>query len=120
MIHPPRVSDGWGAPASFAVAASAPAFRKGAISPPGGLDETGSLLGMNNISTSYSPPMMAHATSNVQSRGNVSATFQVPGLVTIPSDGEKHTFTIVQLNLEAEMSWVVVPKKDLRVHLKVG
>jgi hypothetical protein len=64
--------------------------------------------------------LMTHATSDVQSRGNVSATFQVPRLVTIPSDGEKHTFTIVQLNLEAEMSWVVVPKKDLRVHLKVG
>jgi hypothetical protein len=68
---------------------------------------------------SGSKPLMAHVGVDVQSRGNVSATFKVPGAVTIPSDGEKHTFTIVQLTLEAEMSWVVIPKKDLRVHLKV-
>ncbi|CAA7265466.1 unnamed protein product [Cyclocybe aegerita] len=54
----------------------------------------------------------------VSSKGNVSATFGVPGLISIPSDGEGHNVTIVKLSLDADMSWVCVPKKDSRVHLK--
>ncbi|CAA7266059.1 unnamed protein product [Cyclocybe aegerita] len=54
----------------------------------------------------------------VSSKGNVSATFGVPGLISIPSDGEGHNVTIVKLTLEADMSWVCVPKKDSRVHLR--
>ncbi|KAG5351764.1 hypothetical protein C0989_005019 [Termitomyces sp. Mn162] len=50
-------------------------------------------------------------------KGNVSATFQVPGLITIPSDGAAHNVTIVELSLGAVMSWVCVPKKDMKVHL---
>ncbi|KAJ7205272.1 hypothetical protein GGX14DRAFT_522742 [Mycena pura] len=53
----------------------------------------------------------------VTSRGNVSATFRVPGLVSIPSDGEAHNFTIVQLTFKAEMSWVSVPKIDTKAHI---
>jgi hypothetical protein len=55
----------------------------------------------------------------VTSHGNVNATFRVPGRVTIPCDNEAHNFTIVELELSAVMSWVVVPKKDTRMHLKV-
>ncbi|KAJ7162879.1 hypothetical protein C8R46DRAFT_903388 [Mycena filopes] len=51
------------------------------------------------------------------SKGNFSATFRVPGLVSIPSDGEAHNFTIVQLALKAEMSWVCVPKVDAKAHI---
>ncbi|KAG6872123.1 hypothetical protein C0995_012777 [Termitomyces sp. Mi166 len=50
-------------------------------------------------------------------KGNVSATFQVPGLITIPSDGAAHNVTIVKLSLGAVMSWVCVPKKDVKTHL---
>jgi len=66
-------------------------------------------------------PAMDYAGLEVISKGNVSvsATFKVPGLVTIPSDGDAHNFTIVQLDLDAEMSWISVPKVDARVHLKV-
>ncbi|KAG6872120.1 hypothetical protein C0995_012774 [Termitomyces sp. Mi166 len=58
-----------------------------------------------------------HRTFDVVSKGNVSATFQVPGLITIPSDGVAHNVTIAQLKLGATMSWVSVPKKDTRTHL---
>jgi hypothetical protein len=57
--------------------------------------------------------------ASVTSKGNFSATFRVPGLVSIPSDGEAHNFTIVQLILKAEMSWVSVPKVDTKAHINV-
>lgn len=56
----------------------------------------------------------------VTSKGNVSATFELPGTVTIPSDGENHNYTIVELQLDADMTWVVVPKHDTKVHLNVS
>ncbi|KAF9465723.1 hypothetical protein BDZ94DRAFT_299259 [Collybia nuda] len=60
---------------------------------------------------------MSHRGLIVSSRGNISATFEVPGLLTVPSDGVAHNVTIVQLYLDAVMSWVCVPKKDPRMHL---
>ncbi|GLB45330.1 putative mucoidy inhibitor A [Lyophyllum shimeji] len=63
------------------------------------------------------PPRVGHRTLEVSSKGNVSATFEVPGLITIPSDGAAHNVTIVQLRLGAKMSWVCVPKKGTKVHL---
>lgn len=53
----------------------------------------------------------------VSSRGNISATFTVPGTITIPSDGVAHNVTIVQLSLDSTMSWVSVPKIDAKTHL---
>lgn len=61
-----------------------------------------------------------HRGLQVSSKGAVSAAFGVPGLISIPSDGVGHIVTIVKLSLDAEMSWVCVPKKDTRVHLKVS
>ncbi|KAG6852228.1 hypothetical protein C0991_001818 [Blastosporella zonata] len=61
-----------------------------------------------------------HRGLEVVSKGTVSATFQVPGLITIPSDGVAHNVTIVQLYLGATMSWVCVPKKDTKMHLSVA
>lgn len=55
----------------------------------------------------------------VSSKGNVSATFNVPGKITIPSDNVAHNVTIAQLQLDAVMSWVSVPKKDAKTHLSV-
>jgi uncharacterized protein (TIGR02231 family) len=63
---------------------------------------------------------MQHRELQVSSRGYVSATFGVPGLINIPSDNVPHNVTIVKLALEAAMNWVCVPKKDTRVHLKVS
>ena len=63
---------------------------------------------------------MSHTSTVVTSKGNVNATFEIPGRITIPSDEEQHNVTIAELELEASMSWVCVPKGDTRVHLKVG
>lgn len=68
----------------------------------------------------YSGPAMATRELAVNSKGNVSATFRVPGIISIPSDGSTHNFTIVKLDLDAAMTWLCVPKRDVRVHLKVG
>jgi hypothetical protein len=55
----------------------------------------------------------------ITSKGNVSATFRVPGLVTIPCDGDTHNFTIVELSLSAALSSLSVPKLDAKTHLTV-
>ena len=55
----------------------------------------------------------------VSSKGDITATFTVPGLMTIPNDGSSHNVTITQLELEAVMSWISVPKKSPKAHLTV-
>lgn len=60
-----------------------------------------------------------HRGLEVSSRGNVTATFSVPGLMSIPSDNVAHNVTIVKLSLDATMEWVTVPKREVKVHLKV-
>ncbi|KAJ6588623.1 hypothetical protein B0H19DRAFT_923139 [Mycena capillaripes] len=62
-------------------------------------------------------PEMAIEEAAVTSTGNVSATFRVPGLVTIPCDNAAHNFTIVELRPKATMSWVAVPKREAKTHL---
>ncbi len=64
-------------------------------------------------------PEMQYRELQVSSKGNVNATFGVPGLISIPSDNVGHNVTIAKMALDATMSWVCVPKKDGRVHLKV-
>lgn len=64
-------------------------------------------------------PVMAAPAVAVTSKGNVSATFQVPGLISIPSDNGAHNVTIVELKLNATMSWLAVPKESSQVHLRV-
>ncbi|KAJ3526070.1 hypothetical protein NMY22_g10322 [Coprinellus aureogranulatus] len=61
-------------------------------------------------------PMVA-AVAPVTSLGNVNATFRVPGLISIPSDGVAHNVTIVTLKPEAKLSWVTAPSVHTRVHL---
>ncbi|KAJ7456145.1 hypothetical protein FB451DRAFT_1143590 [Mycena latifolia] len=67
--------------------------------------------------TAAPPPPMEFRGTYVASNNNISTSFRVPGLVSIPSDSETHNFTIVQLTLGAAMSWVCVPKLDTRAHL---
>lgn len=57
---------------------------------------------------------------DVSSNGTVNATFSVPGLITVPSDGQAHNVTIVKLELEASLSWIVVPKLDTKTRLSVS
>lgn len=63
---------------------------------------------------------MAVEVSEVTSRGDVNATFRVPGLTSIPSDEEEHSVTIADLKLEAKISWVCIPQGDTQVHLEAG
>lgn len=56
----------------------------------------------------------------VANQGNLSASFQVPGFITVPNDGEVHTVTVVELQLEATMAWVGIPRAVPKVHIKVG
>ena len=56
---------------------------------------------------------------HVSTKGNVAATFRVPGLITIPSDGGSYNVTISQLQFDAGLLWYTIPKTDVRVHLKV-
>ncbi|KAL0946271.1 hypothetical protein HGRIS_012523 [Hohenbuehelia grisea] len=49
-----------------------------------------------------------------------STTYQVPGTVSVPSDGHPHDVVITELKLAANMSWVCVPRIDTRVHLKAN
>ncbi|KAF8066009.1 hypothetical protein FPV67DRAFT_1562583 [Lyophyllum atratum] len=59
-----------------------------------------------------------HRGSTVTSKGGISATFQVPGSVTVPSDVAAHNVTVAELKLDASMSWMTVPKVDAKTHLK--
>lgn len=63
---------------------------------------------------------MEHRGLEVSSKGNITATFSVPGLMNIPSDGVSHNVTIVKLSLDATMEWVAVPKREAKVHLKAN
>ena len=69
-----------------------------------------------NAPSTTAAPMQDH----VSSTGNVSATFQAPGLISIPSDGISHDVTIAKLNLDAKMSWVCVPKEGATTYFTVS
>ncbi|KAL0070047.1 hypothetical protein AAF712_002944 [Marasmius tenuissimus] len=63
-------------------------------------------------------PELEPAVADVVSKGALSATFKIPGLVTVPPTTSQHTFTIAELKLDALMTWFSIPKVDARVHLK--
>lgn len=64
-------------------------------------------------------PIM-HRETVVAKQGNLNASFQVPGFITVPSDGEVHTVTVVKLPMEATMAWIGIPRAAPKVHVKVG
>ncbi|KAJ8700911.1 hypothetical protein PTI98_003889 [Pleurotus ostreatus] len=61
---------------------------------------------------------MPHATVPVSGFGGLNATYDVPGLISIPNEAQAHIVTIAELELDASFSWLVVPKLDLSAHLK--
>lgn len=71
-------------------------------------------------SESLSPARsIVHRQLEVSSKRTLTATFQVPGTMSIPSDNIAHSVTIADLKLNATMSWVCVPKKDTKTRLSV-
>lgn len=63
---------------------------------------------------------VSHIGAYVNSKGNVNASFRIPGLVSVPGTDEEKTFTIAEPELEATISWFSVPKADLHTHMKVS
>lgn len=61
-----------------------------------------------------------HQKARVTSTGNITATFGVPGKMSIPSDEATHNVTVAKMNLKARMHWVTVPKQEAKTHLIVG
>ena len=57
---------------------------------------------------------------DVSSTSDVGDAFQVPGLISVPSDGKYHNVTIAELNLDAKLSWVCVPNKGAKTYLNVS
>ncbi|KAF9031384.1 hypothetical protein BDZ89DRAFT_1091382 [Hymenopellis radicata] len=53
---------------------------------------------------------MDHINSYVESSGKLSETYHIAGLVSIPADGSERTFTIAEMNFDAAMSWISVPR----------
>ena len=56
----------------------------------------------------------------VSSKGDINASFSVPGLISIPRDYDARNVTIVELALDASMSWISIPKKEAKAHLTVS
>ncbi|KAF9532455.1 hypothetical protein CPB83DRAFT_890667 [Crepidotus variabilis] len=50
-------------------------------------------------------------------KGSLSATFQVAGLVDIPSDGIQHHVAISTMKFNTKIQWYSIPKLDTRVYL---
>ena len=73
----------------------------------------------SEASIGYAAPPIRNRGLVVSSKGDITATFSVPGIITIPSDDASHNVTITELELDAEMSWISVPKKSPKAHLTV-
>jgi len=73
-------------------------------------------------SPSLSPPRRLTAPGAEVSfdKSGIAATFKVPGLVDIMSDSSKHTVTIAQFTVDANIQWYSVPKLDKLTYLKVS
>ncbi|KAF9525620.1 hypothetical protein CPB83DRAFT_859059 [Crepidotus variabilis] len=74
--------------------------------------------GYSPRSPAYSPVSMdAPQAIPLSNKEGISATFQVPGLVDIPSDSAQHHVTIASMRLSAKIQWWAIPKLDKRVYL---
>ncbi|KAK7037567.1 hypothetical protein VNI00_011059 [Paramarasmius palmivorus] len=66
-----------------------------------------------------SPPvqMPVMVTAPSVDKGNITATFRVPGTITIPGDGQAHSVSVAQLRLDANLTWITVPKADKKADI---
>ncbi|KAJ3575514.1 hypothetical protein NP233_g1060 [Leucocoprinus birnbaumii] len=65
----------------------------------------------------FGEPNMTQLEAGINSKNSITATFVVPGKISIPSDGGTHSVTIAQLNLGATMRWIAIPKQEAKTHL---
>ena len=66
-----------------------------------------------------SPPGLVLPAADLAGQGTISATYFIPDIISIPGDGQTYNVTIARLELEAELSWVTVPKYDRKVYVEV-
>ena len=78
------------------------------------------VMACGNIEDNDEADLMVYRVSAVSSKGGINATFRVPGTIAIPSDGAAHNVTVAQLDLDAVMSWVAVPKISTKAFVKVS
>lgn len=110
-----RIHRSYGYAKSKSISFGSAGSRGSYMAPPGAMM---SLAAPTDSLGSSAVDEIQHRGLHVSSKGNISATFSVPGLINIPSDNVGHNVTIVKLSLDASLSWLCVPKKDSRVHLK--
>ena len=79
-----------------------------------------SYYGVEERTSPPEPMSTITTTTTVTWRGEVNASFEVPGLINIPSDGVAHNITVATLKPQAMLKWVCVPSENTRVHLKVS
>ncbi|KAF8313124.1 hypothetical protein DL93DRAFT_2168060 [Clavulina sp. PMI_390] len=73
------------------------------------------LFGTYSSLSTPTPLPAASATSgqdNNVKEGTISSTFGVDGVWNIPSDGTSHKVSIANIDLDAEVEWIVVPRNS--------
>ncbi|KAF8901316.1 hypothetical protein CPB84DRAFT_1679836 [Gymnopilus junonius] len=65
----------------------------------------------------YDDEAIGHSYAQVISKGNLNATFVIPGLITVPTESTNLTFTIQNLDLQSKLSWIAIPKHDTKSRL---
>jgi len=120
LLPPPPPAPLLSAPGSAALRTRARGLvRRQSLNSSSVIEEEAEDASSDGLYVAYAPSMV-QASASVSSKGNVSATFKVPGLVNILAGTGERSFTIVELNLGAAMSWVAVPKEEAKVALKVN
>lgn len=86
-----------------------------------GASMVGLPMSYNSIDMMASASAMQHRPVIVATnKGDVTATFRIPGLITVPSDAQQHNVTISSFEFNAPLLWHTVPKANARVYMEVG
>ncbi|KJA24214.1 hypothetical protein HYPSUDRAFT_136419 [Hypholoma sublateritium FD-334 SS-4] len=51
-------------------------------------------------------------------KGDVTATFRIPGYINVPSDAQQHDVTISSFEFNAPLLWHTIPKANARVYME--
>lgn len=65
-------------------------------------------------------PTMQHRAVSISNKGSVTATFRIPGYISVPSDTQQHNVTISTFEFKARLLWRTVPKANVRAYMEVS